>query len=93
LQKPSVRAEIKAVNDEYLEHYPDDMTVRSRYAMLCYSCGQFQEAHKQFEIIGDNLVSTYNFSTASMEKAKEEVAGIVGPYKVKPAKAGEPPRR
>lgn len=56
MQTPEVWEEIKAVYEVYLGHFPHDHVQRSNYAAYCYLCGQFIEAHKQFEVLGDDCL-------------------------------------
>lgn len=75
MQTPEVWADIKAVYEEYLQHFPHDDVDRSRYAGYCYWCGQYAEAHKQFEILGDDLLSWPEpFDEAWMKRARDDAA-------------------
>ena len=77
---PEVWNEIRAVYDEYLKHYPDDNTERSKYAMLCYMGDHFAEAHAQFQAVGDGLTRwpTFpNFPIENMKQSRDSTARIM----------------
>lgn len=74
---PQVWSEIRGVYEEYLGHYPLSNEVRSKYAAMAYVGGHWQEAHAQFQILGDTLTSwpTFpNFPLASLQRMRDEVA-------------------
>jgi tetratricopeptide (TPR) repeat protein len=71
LYKPEYWAGIKAVFDEYLEHFPDDVIARSKYAVMCRLAVHSLEAHVQFEILGDRLTQWTEFPYFPMETMKE----------------------
>ena len=56
LNSPAVWSQIKAVNDEYLKHYPDDHAARTRYAVLADLGRHEAQALAQFRILGKDLV-------------------------------------
>lgn len=62
------------VSEEYLTHFPDDPTARSKYAALCYLCAHYDEAHKQFQVIGDKLVGNFNFPVPVLERMRADAA-------------------
>ncbi len=64
-------AEIRAVFEEYLSHYPDDDVVRSKYAALCWGSDHLPEAHAQFEILGDRLTSWSGTHWVPLESLKQ----------------------
>jgi hypothetical protein len=67
-QSPEVWNEIQAVYDEYLRHYPDDATQRSKYAILCYIGNHFEEAHVQFQAVGAGLTRWPTFPNVPFEE-------------------------
>jgi len=74
LKTPEVWGDIRAVSEEYLTHFPDDPTARSKYAALCYLCAHYDEAHKQFQVIGDKLVGNFNFPVPVLERMRADAA-------------------
>ena len=65
------------VFDEYLEHYPTDSTVLSKYAYYAYAAGQVQVAHSLFQRVGDNLTTwpeTTSPSFANLRQARDIIA-------------------
>jgi hypothetical protein len=71
---PAVSDEIKAVYEEFLEHYPDNDAKRSFYAAYCYMCGRYAEADKQFKRVGERLVWNTFFPQEFMKQARDFVA-------------------
>jgi hypothetical protein len=65
---PEVWNDIHTVYDEYLRHYPDDNTQRSKYAMLCYMGKHYDEAHAQFQAVGDGLTQWTTFPYIPFEE-------------------------
>ncbi|MFL5329809.1 MAG: hypothetical protein ACJ8C4_12935 [Gemmataceae bacterium] len=74
LKQPHVWEEIRAVNDEYLSHFPHDHDSRSRYACLCFLAEQYTEAHRQFLRLADRVIPQRDFDAAWIKKAKETAA-------------------
>ena len=74
LKQPQVWEEIRAVNDEYLSHFPHDHDARTRYACLCSLAEQYAEAHRQFQRLADRVIPQRDFDAAWIKKAKETAA-------------------
>jgi len=71
LASPEVWPDITSVYDEYLKHFPEDHTARSKYASLAYASRHYLEAHAQFEKLGDNLTSWREFPYVPLETLKK----------------------
>jgi hypothetical protein len=69
-----VWADIRAVHEDYLRHYPEVYAVRTRYAAMCYLCGRYAEAHRQFQLLGDNLIPDSRFKIEWLKDARERMA-------------------
>jgi hypothetical protein len=72
--EPNVWNDIRSVYDEYLSHHPKDHLERSRYASLAYLCGKPEEAHRQFEAVGENLVWERTFPEQFVKQARKLAA-------------------
>jgi hypothetical protein len=70
LGQPDVWFEIQAVFGEYLAHRPRRDEVRSKYAALAYLGGRYQQAHVQFETLGDRLTTWWDFPNIPLETLK-----------------------
>jgi hypothetical protein len=70
----AVYGEIQNLFSEYLKHRPDDTCAQSQCAMYCYLCGQFEEADKHFQKVGDHLWSGDHFSMAMMKDARAKTS-------------------
>jgi hypothetical protein len=57
LGSPEVWPEIASAYDEFLEHHPSHTVMRSKYAAMASIAGRYDEAHAQFEILGDGLTT------------------------------------
>jgi hypothetical protein len=80
MKSPEVWADISSVYDEYLEHYPGNDVARSKYAVLCYLCRHYPEAHAQFQALGDRLTEWAdrpNYPLATLQKFRDQTARIV----------------
>ncbi|QVL31658.1 hypothetical protein KIH39_22875 [Telmatocola sphagniphila] len=55
---PKFFQEMSKVFAAYLAVNPDDNYYRGRYAVFSYYCGQYAEALKQFELIGEDMVES-----------------------------------
>lgn len=53
---PTVWQDMQSVYEPYLAARPDSAYVRSRYAYWCCRCGQWAEARRQFDRLGDRAV-------------------------------------
>lgn len=70
LSSPVVWGDIRSVFEQYLKHYPDQYDERSKYAFLCYTAGDYDEAKRQFQILGDNLTPWEKFPNIPLEGLK-----------------------
>ncbi|WP_406700950.1 hypothetical protein V5E97_19355 [Singulisphaera sp. Ch08] len=75
--------DIRGVYVDYLTHDPEDDTVRSDYAGFCYLCGHYDEAHAQFQKVGDRLSAGHRFTEKWLKEVRyataERVRGDVKP--------------
>jgi hypothetical protein len=71
LGSPEIWPEIKSVYDRYLEHYPHESVVRSKYAALAYLAGRHAEAHAQFQALGDRLATWALFPLIPLDTLKQ----------------------
>jgi hypothetical protein len=53
LRRPAVWADIREVFEEYLKKHPDARYARTYYALMAQECGDFAEARRQFDRLGD----------------------------------------
>ena len=53
-EQPGVWDDIRAVYSGYLDLFPKDVLVRSKYARYANRCRQYAEADRQFKILGEN---------------------------------------
>jgi hypothetical protein len=53
-ERPGVWEDVSAVYTGYLELFPKDVLVRSKYARYANRCRHWAEADRQFKILGDN---------------------------------------
>jgi hypothetical protein len=63
-----------------VRHYPNNHEERTRYASLCYLASKLDEAHKQFQILGDNLVQHRHFPShpvSALQKMRAVAAKAV----------------
>jgi hypothetical protein len=56
---PEAWADVKAVYDGYLERVPDSRYHRTRYAVIAAWCGEWLEADRQFQALGERVASVY----------------------------------
>jgi hypothetical protein len=52
-QQDGVWADLKSVYDPYLQINPQALRDRSQYALLACKCNQWEEANRQFQVMGD----------------------------------------
>lgn len=52
--KPEVWKDLKSVYEPFLARYPNAVWDRSYFAWYATQCGQWDEAKKQFDLLGDN---------------------------------------
>jgi hypothetical protein len=92
LLRPDVWADIQLTYQEFLKHYPNSNSERSNYAAFCYYCSQWEEARKQFEILGDKLTATTRFSKATLEGMRDEILAKIksNAEKARGKSSGEP---
>ncbi len=77
LSSPVVWGDIRTVYEQYLKYYPDRYDERSKYAYLCYAAGYYDEANRQFKILGDNLTTWEkypNVPLAGLKQVRDAVA-------------------
>ena len=80
LASPEVWSDVKSVYDEYLQHFPRNDVVRSKYAAICYLAAHYPEAHAQFQVLGDRLTQWPDFPylpLESMKRLRDDAARIV----------------
>ncbi|MDB5291445.1 MAG: hypothetical protein JWL69_2686 [Phycisphaerales bacterium] len=56
LSQPLVWEDFVRVYEPYLSARPNDLKARSRYCSIASTIGKWAVAHKQFELLGDNVV-------------------------------------
>lgn len=81
LGSPEVWSEIASAYDEYLGHRPSHSVMRSKYAAMASIAGRYDEAHAQFEILGDRLTMWTDFPyipLQTLELMREEAARMAG---------------
>jgi hypothetical protein len=71
LKRPDVWSEIQAVYDEYLKHCGFDHAARCKYATIGYFGRHYTEAHTQFEAVGKNLTTWYEYPNVTLEVLKQ----------------------
>lgn len=74
MHRAEVWPDIRAVYEGYLERFPDKDYDRSVYARLACACGQFAEARRQFERLGDRLQPAAFKDAAEIERLKAAAA-------------------
>ncbi len=77
MSAPEVWNVVHEVYTEYLKHYPDDDVERSKYATLCYLCRRYDEAHVEFERLGDRLTTWPkfpNYPLAALQRYRSDMA-------------------
>lgn len=67
-------ADIQAAIDPILDVYPTDASYRTILARYAVLCGQYDEANKQFKILGDKVDATRFASPAEMNAMRQEAA-------------------
>jgi len=82
LARPDVWADVKAVHDRYLTLYPDNLYVRCWYANLAAKMRRWDEAHRQFQIIGNEpdlrvfiSMESYNYLRKKAERLGGQPVG------------------
>jgi hypothetical protein len=70
----SVWRDLKTVYEGYLPRHPEMNADRSRYAKLACWCGQYGEAKKQFDLLGDRVSVGVFAGKAELLKLKAEAA-------------------
>jgi len=80
-EQPGVWEDIRAVYTGYLDLFPKDVLVRSKYARYANRCRQHAEADRQFKILGENpalrvfgSMTSYNYH----RKKAARNAGAIG---------------
>jgi tetratricopeptide (TPR) repeat protein len=76
-QKPEVWSELQSLYLEYLKEFPNDFVIKSEYAGFCYLCSQYDEAHAQFEKLGENLAPGRMFSEKWLKQTRYATADRV----------------
>jgi hypothetical protein len=71
--QPLVWQDIVCVYEPYLSACPNDVKARSRYCGIACTIGKWAVAHKQFELLGDNVVLE-PFGSASNLNAYRDLA-------------------
>jgi hypothetical protein len=77
MRSDDVWFDIATAYTEHLKHFYTDYSARSRYAVLSYWCGRYQESHRQFLLIGNNL--RWDWSGLN-EKFVKDVRDFVAKY-------------
>lgn len=89
LQQPAVWEDISSVYRRYLELYPDDSHVRSEYARIATRCYHWDEAHRQFLVLGEKAEVQVFGSLASLNYFRKKAARL-GQSSTQPAAQAVP---
>jgi hypothetical protein len=73
-----VAADVLYVFAKSVERYPEDTSMRSRYAYYCFLCGHPRRAHRQFELVGDKLWWDDIFTETLMKQTRSKAAKQAG---------------
>lgn len=91
LADEKVWADFREPFEEYLKRYPDDFISRTRYAGLCTISRRYADADRQFQLLGDQLVSLPDMPLEWLKSSRElaarkarEVAPPINPPAEKP---------
>ncbi|MHB1559402.1 MAG: hypothetical protein ACYC61_18285 [Isosphaeraceae bacterium] len=90
LGSPVVWGEIREGYEQYLKRFPERYDERSRYAYLCYAAGHYDEANRQFEILGDKLTPWQTFPNVPLAGLKQVREVVKRAPKARPAPAAGP---
>ncbi|MDB5172377.1 MAG: hypothetical protein JWN51_1150, partial [Phycisphaerales bacterium] len=71
-ERPEVWADIREVFTGAVLNFPNDVNLRCEYAKYAAKCGQWDAAHRQFEIIGDKPVLAVFGSQASYDYLRKK---------------------
>ena len=71
---PQVWKDVEQVYKTYLELYPDSVEDRSNFALLANRCGEYAEADRQFDILGDKPSLKVFGSMASYDYQRKKAA-------------------
>jgi hypothetical protein len=82
-QRPGVWKDVRAVYGAYLQLYPKAVPERSVYARLACWSGQWDEAHRQFKILGDSPRLVVFGGKQQYEKLRKEAEEKAGGTAVK----------
>ncbi len=84
-RRSDVAQDILYVYAKSLERSPNDRSLRSRYAFYSYLCGHPRRAHRQFELLGDNLWWGDIYTEEMMKTARAKAANQVAQQVVQQA--------
>jgi hypothetical protein len=89
-QEPSVWKDLQSVYIPYLERHPESRRDRTRYAKQAFYCGQYAEADRQFQLLGEEYWEAEFGSPAAYRQVRDFCAQAAG-GKPPPAPAEKPP--
>jgi tetratricopeptide (TPR) repeat protein len=82
-ENPEVWEEIQGLYKECLASLPNDDALKSEYAGFCYLCSHYDEAHAQFQKIGEKLKGGRTFTEKWLKETRlasaERVRGETRP--------------
>jgi hypothetical protein len=73
LTNPDVWKDIRSVYEPYLKLFPTDSVQRARYAAHLTMCLHITEAKEQFDIVGDDLFGSDDFSLNWLKQLRDYV--------------------
>lgn len=74
LETPEVWSDLQLLYIPYLKVFPDDASIRSKYCYYACRCGHWDVAKKQFELLGDDAISSQFGGSQQMQGFKAEAA-------------------
>jgi hypothetical protein len=72
LSRDEVWKDLSGVFEEHLKALPDDRATRTRYAAFGWLSKRYDEAARQFRMLGDGTVADEYFSAAFLKRARDE---------------------
>jgi hypothetical protein len=72
LSQDEVWKDLSGVFAEHLKTLPNDRATRTRYAAFGWLARRYDEAARQFRMLGDGTVADKNFSAAFLKRARDE---------------------
>jgi hypothetical protein len=78
MRRDDVWADIEMVYTEHFKHWPADDLARCQFAYYSYLCARPAVAHRQFQLVGNNLVWGGRITEAMLKQARSDVARSAG---------------